>query len=228
MDSNQDNAHEPNKEPRAEGQGTFVIDYARITPESALHYRKEAVNRKTARRHEIEEEFARRVFARVGADSHVVDIPCGNGRFFEVFGAAKQVTMLDISENMIQAARHWIGERKNTRIDIGDIFSISVPSGTADLCFCMRLFHHMDTDTKRLAALKELTRVSKRFVALSFYNKNCVRYRRRQLLGKAINGQYTTYANMVALARQAGLVPEVRIPRVNLFEQQCLILFSKA
>ena len=73
MDSNQDKDSGSKREQRRKDPGTLVIDYAEITPESALQYRKKAVNRKTKRRHQIEDEFARRVFA---PDSHVVDIPC--------------------------------------------------------------------------------------------------------------------------------------------------------
>ena len=77
----------------------------------------------------------------------------------------------------------------------GNVTSQHGENGWADLCFCMRLFHHMDNDQLRLNALRELSRVSRKFVALSFYNHN-LRFYRKKMLGKKIRGNFITYNHL--------------------------------
>jgi len=85
----------------------------------------------------------------------------------------------------------------------------------------------MKTDEVRLDSLKELSRISKRYVALSFYNKNCLRFFRRKMLRKKIRGYYITFNHLVNLAKQVGLEPVERFPKLNFIEQQCLVTFRK-
>jgi ubiquinone/menaquinone biosynthesis C-methylase UbiE len=198
------------------------------TIESARNYEKGRFNKgKMLKYDKFEKAFAQRLFKMVGSDSHIVDIPCGNGRFFEVFSKARKLVMADYSINMLQSCEEKFGNQDNIRLIQADILSIPLPDGWADLCFCMRLFHHMKDDERRLSTLKELARVSKKFVAMSFYNHN-LRFYRRKILGKKITGNYTTYNRLVALAKQSGLEPVKRFPKVNFFTEQCLIIFKKA
>jgi len=175
----------------------------------------------------FEKDFAKDLRERVGADARVVDIPCGNGRFYEVFSDVAELTMIDLSANMLEAVRERYGVPGSVRLLEGDIMSMPLGDGEVDLCFCMRLFHHMRDDTSRLTALRELSRVSTRYVGLTFYNKHCFRYYWRKLLHKKIRGNYITFAHMVSLAREAGLEPVERRPAINSIEQQCLALFRK-
>lgn len=185
-----------------------------------------ARDRRMQRIDKFEKDFAKRLFAKVGSDSQILDVPCGSGRFFDVFSSAKSLTMVDYSENMLTATSERIGPHDNLQLVRADITSISLPDNRADICFCMRLFHHMKNDDVRLKALKELARISSKYVALSFYNRNCARYYWRKLLNKKIRGNYTTLAHIVGLAEQAGL-DLLEYSRVSLVEQQCLLIFRK-
>ncbi len=102
-----------------------------------------------------------------------------------------------------------------------------LPDNSVDLCFCMRLFHHMKTDAVRLRALRELSRITRKYVGLSFYNKNCLSYYYRRTLGKKIRGNYVMSRHIAKLARQVGLECIERRPSLNLFEKQCLLIFKK-
>jgi ubiquinone/menaquinone biosynthesis C-methylase UbiE len=128
---------------------------------------------------------------------------------------------------MLKAIEEKFGANENVQLIQADISSMPLTDGSADLCFCMRLFHHMKNDNVRLAALKELTRVSKKYVALSFYNKSSLRYYWRKALGKKIRGNYVTCAHIVDIAKQVGLELVARSPKLNLLEQQCLVVFRK-
>lgn len=174
----------------------------------------------------FEKAFAERVFGMVGSDSHIVDVPCGNGRFYDVFSSAREITMIDYSENMLSATSERIGKKENIKMLCADITALDLLDNSAELCFCMRLFHHMKNDEVRLKALKELSRVSKKYVALSFYNKKCGRYYWRKTLKKKIRGNYITLDHIVGLANKAGL-ELLDYSRLNLIEQQGLLIFKK-
>ena len=207
--------------------GDFTIETARAYRAKSHHGRRFARRYRIRRLERFEKRFSQRLFDMVGNDAHIVDIPCGNGRFFEIFSKAKRFSMADYSINMLKAAEEKLGTHENVRLIEADISSIPLPDASAELCFCMRLFHHMKNDQVRLAALNELARVSNKYVALSFYNKNCPRYYWRKTLGKKIRGHYVTVAHIDSLAKQVGLELVARSPKMNLFEQQCLVLFRK-
>ncbi len=211
-----------------------TVTTGEVTIERARVYRTRGYEDKPfARRHRMrrlerfEKRFAQRLLDMVGNSAHILDIPCGNGRFFETFSKVKSLIMADYSINMLKAVEERFGNPENVRLIQAEISSIPLPDSSADLCFCMRLFHHMKNDQVRLCALKELTRISKKYVALSFYNKNCLRYYWRKILGKKIRGNYMTFAHIFNLAKHIGLELIERFPKVNLLEQQCLVIFKK-
>ena len=177
---------------------------------------------------EFEKTFAQRVLRMVGTDSHIVDIPCGSGRFFPIFSEAGRLTMVDRSPSMLQAAREKVGGTEDVDLIQAEIPSLPLTDNAADLCFCMRLFHHFKNDDNRLDALKELARVTRKYVALSFYNQNCLRFYRKRILRKRIRGNYISFGHLADLARQAGLEVVERFPKLNLIDQQCLVILKKS
>jgi ubiquinone/menaquinone biosynthesis C-methylase UbiE len=202
----------------------------KVTIEQAKAYEKKRFSRcyRTRRLNRFEKDFALRLVEMLGDGVNIVDVPCGNGRFFDIFSNARKLTMIDYSENMLAAAKEKIGDAKNVEFVRADISNLPLPDDCAELCFCMRLFHHMKDDQIRLAAFKELSRISNKYVAMSFYNKSCARFYWRKLLGKKIRGSYVTFSHVVELASQAGLKIVKRFPGVNAIEQQCLVIFEKA
>ena len=136
--------------------------------------------------------------------------------------------MADISPSMLQVVRERFGPPPHVRLMETNVSKIPLPDNSADLCFCMRLFHHFPSDEVRLAALRELARVSSGYIALSFYNKESLRYRWRKMLGKRIRGHYIGFNDLAALAQQVGLTVCERIPTRNLLEQQCFITLKKS
>lgn len=202
----------------------------KITIDKARNYEKKRFKRRyrTRRLNRFEKAFALRVVGMLGNVAHIVDVPCGSGRFFDMFSKTRKLTMVDYSENMLAAAKEKIGDAKNVEFVRADISNLPLPDNCAELCYCMRLFHHMKDDQIRLAAFKELSRISNRYVTMSFYNKNCLRFYWRKMLRKKIRGHYVTFTHIVELASQAGLKLVKRFPEFNTIEPQCLIIFEKA
>ena len=207
-----------------------TVTSTKITIDKAKSYEKRRFTRsyRMRRLDRLEKAFALQIVEMLGNSVHIVDVPCGDGRFFDIFSNAKKLTMIDYSENMLAVAKEKIGNAENVEFIRADISNLPLPANCAELCFCMRLFHHMKDDQIKLLAFKELSRISNKYVAMSFYNKSCPRYYWRKILGKKIRGSYVTFAHVVELASQAGLKFVKRIPRVNTIEQQCLVIFEKA
>jgi len=206
---------------------TVTLGQARTIEQAEDYEKKFTHGPKNKRLNRLEKDFARRVFELVGSDSHIVDVPCGSGRFFEIFSKARQLTMVDYSVNMLKVCKERFGALGNVRLIEADISSLPLPDNSADLCFCMRLFHHMESNPVRLDALKELARVSNRYVALSFYNKNCWRFHRKKIFRKNIRSNYITFRHLLGLAEQAKLELIDRLPKISLIEPQCCVVFKK-
>ena len=206
-----------------------TVTNEKVTIDKAKNYEKKrfTCSYRMRRLDRLEKAFASQVVEMLGNGVHIVDIPCGDGRFYDIFSNVKKLTMIDYSENMLAVVKEKFGDAKNVEFVRADISNIPLPGDCAELCFCMRLFHHMKDDHIRLKALKELTRISNKYVALSFYNKGCLRFYRRKLLGKKIRGSYVTFTRFVELASHAGLKFVKRIPGVNMIEPQCLVIFEK-
>jgi len=206
---------------------TVTLGQARTIEQAEDYEKKFTHGPKNKRLNRLEKDFARRVFELVGSDSHIVDVPCGSGRFFEIFSKARQLTMVDYSVNMLKVCKERFGALGNVRLIEADISSLPLPDNSADLCFCMRLFHHMESNPVRLDALKELARVSKKYVALSFYNKNCWRFYRKKILGKQQRNNHIAFGRLLELAKQTGLELVERFPRINLSRPYCRVIFKK-
>jgi hypothetical protein len=176
---------------------------------------------------ETELEFARKLMALVGPEATIADIPCGSGRFLPILSGARELLMIDRSEKMLNAARKQNSIPEHVTLSLGDATDLSVADGSVDLAFCMRLFQHFEGSEMRQTVLRELVRISRRYVALSFYCTGSWRYWRRAIRGKKSAGYPIPMGTMLAEAEACGLRLEWRHPRFQLIEQQRLLLFSK-
>ena len=136
--------------------------------------------------------------------------------------------MIDRDSSMLKILeeRHCLGD--NDQLMEGDITSIPLDDNSVDLCFSMRLFHHIDSEELVLKVIKELARVSKKYVAFSFYNKNCWRYFSKAIRKKKTTGYYYSFELIKNFAMECGLILVETNASHNLIEQQCLILFEKS
>ena len=105
---------------------------------------------------------------------------------------------------------------------------IPLEDGCVDLAFSMRLFHHLEKPEERQQALAELSRVSRRFVALSFYNTGTWRYQRQRLRGRTPSGYAVPLATFSQEAADVGLRLVLKHPKISIVEQQRCLLFEKA
>ena len=212
------------------GQKQYSQNFDKQGLEHAINYEniRYYSNRRGRRLNLLDQKFAGYLLALVGHEAHIVDVPCGTGRFFNVFSRAGKLSMVDYSQNMLQVVRERYGEHDHVKYLQGDIKVLPLEDGSADLCFSMRYFHHLDNDEIAFRVLRELARVSKKYVAISFYNKNSYKYWSRKLRGKGMSGYYFRYETLTAIAEKANLRIVKKIPRWNFKEQHTLLLLERA
>jgi ubiquinone/menaquinone biosynthesis C-methylase UbiE len=108
--------------------------------------------------------------------AHVLDVPCGYGRFSTVFASrGAEVICADVSPAMVGRARDQIHEQRNTaRFVVMDIRHLPFRDDAVDVTFTIRLFHHRFAREQMSQILRELARVSRRWVVLSYYRPSLV------------------------------------------------------
>ena len=98
-----------------------------------------------------------------------IDLPCGTGRISQIPAErGYDLVCADISLPMLKASRKkLVALGRQARFAGADIYKLPFQDDTFDCVSCIRLFQHLD-DEESLKALKELGRVSSRFVIVNF------------------------------------------------------------
>jgi ubiquinone/menaquinone biosynthesis C-methylase UbiE len=143
-------------------------------------------------------------------DLSMLDLPCGTGRITELLlELGTHVTAGDISAEMMEVARARLGDRyPHLQLRRLDLDRLDLPDRSFDLVTCVRLFHHLDSPSRR-RVLSELARASRRYVLVNvslstfFYR---LRRRLKRLLGQGVSRESSTPQNILEEARAAGLV----------------------
>jgi SAM-dependent methyltransferase len=116
----------------------------------------------------------------VPAGAKVLDLPCGAGRLARMLaGKGFALTEADYSPHMVERARAaWEATKAEgvpegnppVRFEQRDVMATGYADGEFDVVICNRLLHHFIEGPTRVAALKELRRISKERVVASFFN----------------------------------------------------------
>ena len=182
------------------------------------------------RLHQLEMEFAKRALHLAGPDPVVLDMPCGSGRFLSAFSSAKKIYGIDLSEDMLVEAKKNAPQASECVFMQGSATQIPIADNSVDLVFCMRLLHHVGDSEIRNQIFRELARVTRRWVATSFYRKESIRYYRKFLLGKKVSGQPIKTDLFLNEALECGLklvdiTPKKSMAYLN-SSSQTLVLFE--
>ncbi len=132
----------------------------------------------TRGRHRREREAILRAMAAVAPPASVLDLPCGTGRATRLLTALGYcVTAADASPRMVQMARaSWPtdGQGRPDRAQVQYAVCNAMATGFAsrhfDAVLCNRLLHHFREPQARQAVLRELGRVCRGPVVVSFFN----------------------------------------------------------
>jgi SAM-dependent methyltransferase len=217
-------------EPQAgEQSAEYQAEYQRVDRAAAynLSYRRKPLKRASTNR---EFKLIGQLIERVGRSRIILDLPCGGSRLTPAFAdAAELVIEADIAhgqllfgraESSVATPRIWM---------TASAFHIPLRDASVDGTICVRLSHHLPTAAERERLLKELLRVSRRFVIMTFFDhhslKNMLRRLRRPFDGQPPKMTMAT-ARVAELARQHGarLVTAPPLSRLGSGHRYALIL----
>lgn len=146
----------------------------------ATHYREDRWTRSArARRTDAKEKAIVGRFLREAAPlARILDLPCGTGRFRALLGEhAPELWSMDAAREMLSAAPPAHGLQ-------GSAAAIPLQDASVDFILCSRLLHHFEHPEQRLTVLRELARVSHRWIVLSYFDAANFQAWRNRLRGK--------------------------------------------
>ena len=100
----------------------------------------------------------------------ILDLPSGAGRLFKAFQPfGKRFLEMDISLEMLKFVRHNHTESKPS-LGVGSAFAMPLKDGSVDVAFSARLFHHVPDQKERHQYIRELCRVARKYVIMTFFH----------------------------------------------------------
>lgn len=161
----------------------------RLTTDEVAHYEatRYAGNQKLVDR--IEQRIVRELLAMAAGsrkDFVSLDVPCGYGRF--------SAALLEVSSRLIDADRSTsMATRalsaaqamgaKDPGSAVVDIRALPFASATFDVVLSMRLLHHLHDRPDRDAMFRELARVTREHVVISYYDTTVAHRLQRKIAG---------------------------------------------
>jgi SAM-dependent methyltransferase len=138
----------------------------------------------------------------------LLNIPCGGGRLSDkIAEATDKLIEADTAHGQVLYARAESGDVNHRLWMTASAFHIPFKNDSFDGVVCCRLSHHMPTAVERERLVKELLRVSRHFVIMTFFDfhspKNFLR-RIREPFNKKPPKMTMTRARLAELASQRG------------------------
>lgn len=150
-------------------------------------YRERLTKRMTTRR---EFSLLEGLLREQGRCKALLDLPCGGGRLSPpMAGHTDLLIEADVGLGQLRYGRLHGRVSTDQVWMIGSGFQIPLHDDSVDGAVCIRLTHHLPTEAERERLVRELLRVSKRFVIVSFFDhysaKNTLRRLSRPFNGKS-------------------------------------------
>jgi ubiquinone/menaquinone biosynthesis C-methylase UbiE len=138
----------------------------------------------------------------------------------------------DVSPAMLAlAAARLRAEGLSVPLHLADAEQLPFADRTFDRVFCFRLFHHFPTEALREQVARELARVARRQVVVSYLDARSFTSRRRRLALRfrpREPGRFAqTPAEMAALFERAGLRPVADLARLPLVHSLRLLVAER-
>jgi len=126
----------------------------------------------------------------------ILDMPSGAGRFLPTLVHENRTLFeIDISHEMISLGHQRLSS-KETRGKVhfiqGSAFNLPLADNSIDCIFCNRLLHHFKDAGDRINLLRELHRISRRYVIVSFFDYH--RFGTLRIFLKRLRGRKPDYS----------------------------------
>ncbi len=175
-----------------------------------------------------EQQLVRRLLGQVpraDVTGLALDMPCGYGRLYPLIReVVPRVVEGDWSFHLLRAARQYLNGRDEADVPPGFVrgnaLALPFADGAFDLVLSVRLSHHISSREERHQHVREVLRVSRRWVLFTYFDehsmKNVLHDFKRRFVHK--RGKWTLSAQEVAgLAAGAGYEVVSSVPLSRLF-----------
>lgn len=121
----------------------------------------------------LEQRMIAKALRLAGPSKTILDLPCGAGRFINTImkSGAERIICADKSTDMLKVIKEFFSADILARIELmqTSIFNIDLPDNAVDNILCIRLLHHIHDEEYRNAIYKELQRVSRQTVCITYW-----------------------------------------------------------
>lgn len=112
------------------------------------------------------------IFSELNDCRSVLDVPSGAGRFVAaLLNKDRTLIEMDVAHEMLAISRDRAADRSHHPHFVqGDASRLPLADASVDCVFCNRLLHHITSPSGRSEFLRELHRVSRKYVVVSFFD----------------------------------------------------------
>jgi len=121
----------------------------------------------------LEHRLIDRLLAASGTEGRsLLNVPCGYGRFSEILDRRyRRICCYDLQPEILGMALRRHGKASAFGVN-GSIRRLPFADGSFDMVMSIRFFHHYFEDQDRLAMLRELHRVTRKSLLITYYRRN--------------------------------------------------------
>ena len=128
-----------------------------------------------------ERALLHRYFTAIGHVGSILDLPCGHGRLSDLLlQHCDRLLEADWSFTMVDLNRTDHGEAQRRYVRCSAL-QIPLPDRSVDVVVSFRLSHHLETQELRELHLRELFRVARRAVVVTWFSATSLKNRLRQV-----------------------------------------------
>lgn len=187
------------------------------------------------RKHRTEMQLVEKAFSLLPAGSvkSVLDAPCGVGRI-SVWLAQQgcQVTGVDLGEAAVELSRAALDEQGLTAdIKVQNIMAMEFGDREFDCSICFRLLHHFEEADAKERLIRELCRVTSRYVIISYFSPVSVTSLRRRfrnlLSGKPVKQYPDSLSALQASFNKSDFQLYGQVKRSKLLHSLQLAIFER-
>lgn len=176
-----------------------------MPPETVAYLGRVKYNEATAKRYQVrkkgkhvaEMKLVDRAFKLIPKNHRVLDVPCGGGRVTVHLGLqGYNMSSADLSDAMLAITRENVAKNHlKGSVEKQDIERLTYGDQHFDSLISFRLFHHFPNPEIRQRAVTELCRVTRHYVALSYFSPASVTLLKRTIraaMGKGKSDKHHT------------------------------------
>jgi SAM-dependent methyltransferase len=133
-----------------------------------------------------------------------LDAPCGAGRATIMLAEeGHEATGIDLGRGALEVAREQATARRSEAQFLrADVQNMPFEDARFDAVLCFRLYHHFPVDEVRERTVRELCRVARRYVLISYLSPYAYTSLRRELLRRLGIGRSAQYPTRLAGLRE--------------------------